>query len=164
MTLRSTLTAAIAALAIAVSGFAAPAAAKPDRDLVRLLAGAAAVAVVVGALDHDRREQRVEQRYYQPRHYQPRRGTPYVYHEQGYGRPAYRPQRVPALPSSCVLRAAGSYDAYYSGPCLYNAGLGRYLPEACAEFARSPNGWHRVFGANCLTRAGLRPERHGRRW
>jgi len=128
MTLPTRLTSAIAALALALGLFATSAApARASDDAAKLLFGAAALAIIAGAVhaESDRRK------HYDPR---PKRG-----------------HRAAVLPQRCqiTVRTNGNLRNGYRGRCLNRAGL-RGLPQRCVV-----GEWNgAVYGARCLRRSG----------
>lgn len=128
MTLPPRLTSALAVVALAfglVATSTAPA--RASDDAAKLLFGAAALAIIAGAV-HAERDNR--------RHYDPR---------------PKRDHRAYILPQRCeiTVRMQGRRHHAYSGRCLHQAGL-RGLPNRCVV-----GEWHgAVYGARCLGRNG----------
>jgi len=150
MTLRSTLTAAVAAAALAF-GSAAPAAADPDtQDLIAFLAGVAALSIIANGVNQP------EPTYYpQPTPVYPQ---PYPV----YPRPVYpHPQPTPTphysgLPTKCAIKfqTRNGWERGYTSDCLARAGLSRGLPSHCLRELRTTSGWNRIYGDYCLRQAG----------
>lgn len=128
MTLPTRLTSVFAAFALAMGLFATTAApARASDDAAKLLFGAAALAIIAGAV-HAERDGR--------RHYDPR---------------PKRTHRATVLPHRCqiTVRANGHLRNAYQGRCLHRAGL-RGLPQRCVV-----GEWKgAVYGARCLRRSG----------
>ncbi|ATX65082.1 hypothetical protein [Roseinatronobacter bogoriensis] len=132
-TLRQRATGAILAAGVALGAISLPAtpAQASDDALIKLLLGAAAVAIVVQAARSDR-------------------GT-------SQNRPQYASRE---LPDYCreVLRVRNRDITVYNAQCLRNAGL-RNLPRQCQETVRTNRGQRSVYRATCLRNAGYFPER-----
>ena len=128
MTLPTRLTSALAAIALAMGLFASSAApARASEDAAKLLFGAAALAIIAGAVHAERNNRK---------RYDPR---------------PHRPHRAVVLPQRCeiTVRAQGERHHAYSGHCLHRAGL-RGLPDRCIV-----GEWRgAVYGARCLRRNG----------
>lgn len=162
-----TATAAAAAVAVtAVTASAAPARASSD-DLLKLLAGAAAVGIIVTGLERSSRAKPRDHGRIDPapdRHGKGlgARGRDHGQgaHGRGKGRAAHRHHRsTTAIPQHCQMRTRGNQrgESYYSPRCLRAAGLtSRTLPRQCETRMRSRNGHVRVYSGRCLRNAGFR--------
>lgn len=144
-----TATAAAAAIAVtAVTASAAPARASTD-DLLKLLAGAAAVGIIATGLERSSRAKPRDHGRIDPA---PRnRG-------KGHGTRG-RHRSTTAIPQHCQLRTRGNRhgDSYYAARCLRAAGLtSRTLPRQCETRMRSRNGHVQVYSGRCLRNAGFR--------
>lgn len=135
--LRRPLLTGLTALSIAVGGLAAsavPARAQSSDDLLRFLAGAAAVAVIVHAWDRNRSS-----------------GS-----SSGNGA-HYGTNTLPEYCRETLRRGRSDLDVY-NAQCLREAGL-RNLPGRCEQTVRTDRGQRRVFSRQCLLEAGYRAER-----
>ncbi|TVP72448.1 MAG: hypothetical protein EA339_06640 [Rhodobacteraceae bacterium] len=122
-TLRSRLTGLVAGSALLVGASMTPAQASDDQ-LLKLLLGATAVAVIVHTASRAQS---------QPRQSQPA-------HARG-------------LPAQCreTLRIRGQHVSVYNAHCLQSAGFHR-LPAQCHEVVRTNRGPRAVYRARCLER------------
>ncbi len=166
--LANTLTAGAVAL-VAITAGPAPATAG-DKDLLRALAGIAAAAVFVGAIQQNQNRNQTTRanRQYQfapvePRYQSADRGWDADRDWQSQnGAPTYRDERGgPRLPATCALEfGSGPRPAtYYAESCLKREGVAYALPQYCAQQIRSRDYQGRVFEAECLQDAGYRIER-----
>ncbi|MGY6704780.1 hypothetical protein [Roseinatronobacter sp.] len=132
-TLRTKTTGALLAAGVALGAIAMPAtpAKASDDALVKLLLGAAAVAVVVHAARSDNRSNR--------------------------GRPQHNSRELPAHCQE-TWSVRNRNISLYNAQCLRDAGL-RNLPRQCLENTRTNRGQRSVYRAACLYDAGYRPER-----
>ena len=125
--LRRSMTSALAAAAVAITGMtAAPTPAKADDDLIKFLLGATALAIVVQGVKSGRAQ-------------------------------AHVPQLAPnVLPAHCAeaLHIRDRTVSVYNAQCL-NAAHVRNLPAQCHEVVRTNHGNRGVYRARCLTRAGF---------
>ena len=155
-------TAAAVSLAAITSG-AAPAAAKND-DMLKVLAGIAAVAVFAGVLNQQQKGQGTVSRAL-PLPVQP--AVPAWQNQdpgwqddnwQGYDRADTR--GGPRLPAVCAMEFGNvSRPAvYYAEPCLRQEGAAYGLPQFCAQQIRTRDYQGRAFEAECLRDAGYRIE------
>ncbi len=161
------LTAAAVSLA-AITAAPAPAAAD-DKDLLRALAGIAAVAVIAGAIEKNNRgNQRVTRQQPVPQAQYPAWRDDYpAWRDDRNPRPGFyqQPQhrvdrRGPRLPAVCALEVGNGYPTtYYTEACLRREGVARGLPGYCAQQIRSRDWQGRVYEAECLRDAGYRIER-----
>ena len=125
MTLTTRITSAVTALALAFGLFATSAAPVRASDTAaKIIFGAAAIAIIAGAVNAQNKRQAVPQkRYY----------------------------RAAVLPQHCKLTVRSNHKTRqaYRGRCLQRAGL-RGLPQRCivGEWRGA------VFGARCLRRNG----------
>lgn len=134
--LRRPLLVGLTALSVAVGGFAAsavPARAQSSDDLLRFLAGAAAVAVIVHAWDRNRSS------------------------SSSSSSPRYTSNVLPEHCRETLRRGRNDLDVY-NAQCLREAGL-RNLPNRCEQTVRTDRGSRRVFSRQCLIEAGYRAER-----
>jgi len=127
-----TLTAALSALAIAAAAMsvsAKPARALETEQLLGLLLGAAAVALIVRSYSSNE---------------QPPADTRYA------GR---------TLPAHCqeTIRVSGVEFEVYNSGCLQRAGMTR-LPEYCERTIQTNRGPHRIHDKSCLLQAGYQAE------
>ncbi len=161
---------ATAVAGAAITSGAGPAAAD-DKDLLRALAGIAAVAVIAGTIQNQNRAQQPVTRapvYPAP---QP---APGFYRDEprwdaerdwrtGYFRQDDRYSRVsqgPRLPGTCAVEVGGPRPAtYYAESCLKREGVGYGLPQYCAQSIRSRDWQGRVYEEDCLRDAGYRVSR-----
>lgn len=163
------LTAAAVSLA-AITAAPAPAAAD-ERDFLRALAGLAAVAVIAGAVEQNRKQRvtrvqplpqplPIHRDWHDGRTSQPRwhDDTRWNNHPRRDDRP--RADRGPRLPAACALEVGTTYPTtYYTEACLRREGVAHGLPTYCAQQIRSRDWQGRVYEANCLRDAGYRIER-----
>ncbi len=149
----ATATAAAAAIAAtAVTASAAPARASSSSDLLKLLAGAAAVGLIVRELDRGARAKPRDHGRIDPA--PKKRG-------KGHGAGG-RHRSTTAIPQHCQLRTRGNHrgDSYYSARCLRGAGLSpRQLPNRCETRLRTRNGHVQAYSGRCLRDAGFRVAR-----
>ena len=131
--IRSRSTAALTAVGVALAAMTLPAAPAQANDdtLIKLLLGAAAVAIVVHAARSDGRS------------------------TQGRAR-----QNSRELPRECqeTWTVRHRNIALYNAQCLRDAGL-RNLPRQCLETRRTNRGQRSVYRAACLYDAGYTAER-----
>ncbi len=144
-TARSRLSATFAAVALALTSLAASAtpARASDDAMIKLLLGAAAVAIIASGAAQSRATTHA------PRHPHTR---PQPYHApRGYH--AGPKHRARYLPQHCAtsFRAGGKHHHAYSARCLHHAGL-RNLPHQCHETVRTNHGMRSVYRARCLER------------
>ncbi|MBN2758885.1 MAG: hypothetical protein JXQ79_00170 [Rhodobacteraceae bacterium] len=138
MHLFTRLTSAACALALSfglVATTAAPA--RASDDAAKLLFGAAALAIIAGAVHAESKHRSVPQTHYQPpQHVRPK---------------PQRQHRPVVLPARCeiALRSSGHVRHGYRERCLRRAGLS-HLPSQCVV-----GEWKgAVYGARCLGRHG----------
>lgn len=136
------LIATVAAAALVLTGFTARPAHAGD-ELVRFLAGAAALFIIGNAIAEGARAQPEKAG---PPH---RRGRP---HQGG------QPGRAITLPAHCSVTAAtrGRTETFYRAQCLRNAGISTPLPRRCETTLSGPHGQRVVYSAQCLREAGFR--------
>lgn len=164
----NTLTAAAVSVAAITSG-AGPAAAD-DKDMLRALAGIAAVAVIAGAIQNQNRAPQPVTRapvYEQPKpavnfyNAEPRwqaerdweNQRDWQRHDDRYSRVSQGPR----LPGTCAVEVSGPRPAtYYAETCLKREGVGYGLPQYCAQSIRSRDWQGRVYEEECLRDAGYR--------
>ena len=144
--LANAVTAGAVALA-AVTASPAPAAAD-DKDVLRALAGIAAVAVIAGALQNQGRAQPVARAQpWLPVSPAPREVAPDPrWDDRAWDDDRYRETRGgPRLPSVCAVEVDGPRPAtYYPETCLKREGVGYGLPRYCAQTIRSRDWQGRV--------------------
>lgn len=152
-TLRSRLTATLAVLALAVASFASSttqARASDDRA-VKLLLGAAAVAIIASGVAQSRSQ---SQRHVTPRlHHKPQVQYHAPRHPQQHGRKYHRPHRqAHFLPGHCqtTYRLHGKHYRAYAANCLHRAGF-RHLPSACVVRTTSGN----LYASHCMRQHGF---------
>ena len=155
-------TAAAVSLAAITSG-AVPAAAKDD-DMLKVLAGIAAVAVFAGMLNQQQKAQGTVSRAL-PLPVQP--ALPAWQNQdtawqddswQGYD--SANTRGGPRLPAVCALEFGNTSRpaVYYAEPCLRQEGAAYGLPQFCAQQIRTRDYQGRAFEAECLRDAGYRTE------
>ena len=156
-------TAAAVSLAAITSG-AVPAAAK-DNDMLKVLAGIAAVAVFAGVLNQQQQKNRATVSRAQPLPVQPALPA-WQDPDAGWQDDAWqRTDRAdlrggPRLPAVCAMEFGNvSRPAvYYAEPCLRQEGASYGLPQFCAQQIRTRDYQGRAFEAECLRDAGYRIE------
>ena len=157
------VTAAAVSLAAITSG-AVPAAAKDD-DMLKVLAGIAAVAVFAGMLNQQQQKGQSTVSRALPLPVQP--ALPAWQNQdtawqddrwQGYDRADTR--GGPRLPAVCSLEFGNTSRpaVYYAEPCLRQEGVAYGLPQFCAQQIRTRDYQGRAFEAECLRDAGYRTE------
>ena len=136
----------IVSATVAVTAFGAAPARAGDRDLARVLAGLAALAIIGKAI-HDRNEKdRATQNYIAPR--------------QQVITPRPLPNRVARknLPAQCVREVHGNHGntrRVLSARCLErNYRYSSELPRSCARQIETQRGWRWAYGARCLRHNG----------
>lgn len=132
------------AMAVALSGFAAPAEAKSKKnDVIKLLLGAAAVGLILNQMNQG-----------QARAVTPRpdpddwnNGNPY-------------PAVARTVPAECVMDVTvnGRLREVVSSRCLREFGVASQLPAECAFDIRTTAGTRTVYGPQCLRDYGYRIE------
>ncbi len=164
MTLRTTLTAAVTAAALAL-GAPAPAIAGPDKnDILKLLAGAAVVGLIAREVQ---RNGGLGQGLGQglnifnpaPQYNPPVQRAP-VFRDPVIETPR-RPVRntySSVLPAECALEYQGrqGWSRVYGANCLADTGFRTRLPEYCAMDIRTSRGERVVYEESCLREAGFR--------
>jgi len=137
MTLLTRITSAAMALALAIGVVATSAApARASDDAAKLLFGAAALAIIAGAVHAETRHRAAPQ----PQYHQP--------HPRAQPK---RHNRAIVLPGRCevALQSAGKTRHGYRERCLRRAGV-THLPSQCVV-----GHWKgAVYGARCLDRHG----------
>jgi hypothetical protein len=157
------VTAAAVSLAAITSG-AVPAAAKDD-DMLKVLAGIAAVAVFAGVLNQQQQKNRGTVSRAQPLPVQPALPA-WQEPDTGWRDDAWQRNDLadtrggPRLPGICAMEFGNvSRPAvYYAEPCLRREGAGYGLPQYCAQQIRTRDYQGRAFEAECLREAGYRIE------
>jgi hypothetical protein len=156
------VTAAAVSLAAITSG-AVPAAAKDD-DMLKVLAGIAAVAVFAGMLNQQQKNQGKVSRAL-PLPVQPALPAWQNQNTAWQDDIRQRSDRAdtrggPRLPAVCALEFgnASRPAVYYAEPCLRQEGAAYGLPQFCAQQIRTRAYQGRAFEAECLRDAGYRTE------
>ena len=148
------LIATIAAAAIALSGFTAtPAAAMDDREVIKLLLGAAAVGVLVNELNKKNKKEIAAESAY-------RNNNVYRYDDNRYDNNTRnaRVNRNRVIPSSCVfdIRTRNGNRDVVSGNCVERSDFRGNLPKDCKFEIRRDGRKQTVYGASCLRDRGIR--------
>jgi hypothetical protein len=161
------LTTAAAVAAAAIFSGSGPVQAG-DKDLFKLLAGVAAVAVIASAVNQNQRRAAGVSRN-QPLNPFPRipgtQAEDYWQNQSrdddGYTWNSRSDRRGPRIPAACALEFDGGPRpvTYYAETCLKREGVSYALPQYCAEQIRSRDWQGRVYEAECLRDAGYRTER-----
>lgn len=150
------LTSLLAAGAVALAGAFAPATpAHADDDLIKFLAGAAAVGLIVKSLDDSsKRRAKPGRQHYSDRHHFDDR---HHYRDRNRDRSRYHRHHGVRVPIHCALPTRGhrASDTYYSRRCLLRAGMARHLPASCTQNVRSNHGYITVYSGRCMARSGL---------
>ena len=159
------VTAAAVSFAAITSG-AVPAAAKDD-DMLKVLAGIAAVAVFAGVLNQQQnrgtasRAQPLPVQPALPAWQTPDPGWQNDPWQRDDGRnDSAQTRGGPRLPGVCAMEFgnASRPAVYYAEPCLRRDGAGYGLPQYCAQQLRTRDYQGRAFEAECLRDAGYRTE------
>ena len=157
------VTAAAVSLAAITSG-AVPAAAKDD-DMLKVLAGIAAVAVFAGMLNQQQQKAQGTVSRALPLPALPalpawqNKDTAWQDDSwQGYD--SANTRGGPRLPAVCALEFGNTSRpaVYYAEPCLRQEGAAYGLPQFCAQQIRTRDYQGRAFEAECLRDAGYRLE------
>ena len=156
------VTAAAVSLAAITSG-AVPAAAKDD-DMLKVLAGIAAVAVFAGMLNQQQKNHGKVSRAL-PLPVQPAlpawQNQNTAWQDDSWQRNDRADTRGgPRLPAVCALEFgnASRPAVYYAEPCLRREGAAYGLPQFCAQQIHTRAYRGRAFEAECLRDAGYRTE------
>ena len=156
------VTAAAVSLAAITSG-TVPAAAKDD-DMLKVLAGIAAVAVFAGMLNQQQKNQGKVSRAL-PLPVQPAlpawQNQNTAWQNDSWQRSDRADTRGgPRLPAVCALEFgnASRPAVYYAEPCLRQEGAAYGLPQFCAQQIHTRAYRGRAFEAECLRDAGYRTE------
>lgn len=75
--------------------------------------------------------------------------------DHGAQNPPPKPRPVPLVPASCGMRLPGDATVVYSERCILQSGFKYRLPTYCARPAQIYGRPDRVYGPNCLVRAGI---------
>lgn len=151
--------AAVLAVSMALTGFAAAPARAEQDDTARKLRNAAALLIIGSALANahsGRAQDDGGRRAHAPTPYRGQ-GLPHV-----VGRPNGPNIRVPGrqvtLPRSCLLEVSGGQMRYVMGArCLSRNGVSTHsLPRRCKTEVRSRQGRSEAYAAGCLRDAGFR--------
>lgn len=147
---------AIAAVSIILSTLHAPVAHADDRDLARLLAGIAALAIIGKAI-HDRNDDRQVTR-------NDDRYRPIPHRDQSRGPQVITPRPLPqsvarkSLPRQCLRQVQtrnGNVRRAFGARCLdRNFRYSNQLPRQCARQVETQRGWRWMYGARCLRNNG----------
>lgn len=137
---KSLITAAIAGT-IALTSFAAtPAKAADTEDILRFLAGAAILGIIVKELDDNNNRSRRD-----------------VYVVPEKKKPVSRPRYSRVLPDQCLRRfEGGSHRHFVTKRCLNRYNRAQALPRDCEIRVVGDRGPRIVWGARCLKRHGYR--------
>lgn len=162
-TLPRSITAAAAALAIALSGLtlsAVPARADTN-DTARILAGIAALYAIGRAIDihNDRQERANSANNWQ--HQPPRghHGGPGRPRGPGYGHPRPNPYVAPARCFTEGTTLQGRYYRGYRARCMQrNVVRPQLLPQQCLREIQTERGWRNIYGGRCLAQNGWQRE------
>jgi len=162
----------IVAVAIAVTGFSAPARAG-NKDFAKTLAGLAALAIIGAAIHDSRANARDRNRGVRrsPAPVVSRNHTKPVYrgpkhHRQGYIAPRPLPTHVARniLPRSCIRSVNTRFvdtARMLDRRCLNNSySFVDRLPRNCARRVWTPKGERRGFNVHCLKQNGYRISRN----
>lgn len=144
--------AAVIAMTVAITGFAAAPARADTDDLAKALAGIAALAIIGKAINdrNDRDHVTHNQHIYRP----------HTLH------PKPLPQRVHryALPERCIRQLEthrGQTRKVFGARCLErHYRHANRLPRNCARQIETHRGWRWVYGARCLRENGYRVARY----
>ena len=155
-----TFTASLLALSIAITSISAVPAAADNKDLGRILAGAATLFILSQALENNSKKKatpkvtqhKPAKKYYPPRRFPPKQVKPSKQHF-----------RLPAECAFPVRTRHGGTRKVFGKHCLEeNARIPRLLPRVCEEEIRIRYGrTASVYDASCLMDRGYRVE--GRR-
>lgn len=148
---RKTIIAAVVAVALALSPFAArPVAAEPGgQDYARILLGLLAAGAIAKALENERERERESQRVTRERPYE----DPFTRDD--------RRHRSYWLPERCEfdVRTRQGWTSAYGLHCLEREGVRvSRLPSRCAFDIRTDRGLRTVYGSRCLRDHGYRVE------
>ncbi|MCY1126529.1 hypothetical protein OU426_06660 [Frigidibacter sp. RF13] len=138
-----------AAAALALSGMAAPARAE-DKDVLKLLLGAAAVGLLINQVNKNKNKtDRVTRNPY-----------PYVGDDWTYQGDDRNHKKARYIPSECVMdvTVGGRLREVVSARCLKEFGLARKVPAECGFDIRTSVGTRTVYGPQCLRDYGYRIE------
>ncbi|MEO3417218.1 hypothetical protein AAFO92_21390 [Roseovarius sp. CAU 1744] len=169
--------ASILATAVAITGLTAAPARADNEDLLKILGGVAAIAIIGSAIKEARDDDKVSRNYpyyygqrkkahrrhhkhhhhsHRDRHHGAKDGR---YRDDRHARPLPRRVQRKLLPASCQVRARnrGQNFLAYSDWCLDRKySHARSLPRNCAVNARilHNNKRNTVYGSRCLSRYG----------
>ena len=145
--------ATIAAAALAVTGFSAPARADAN-DAAKIIAGIAALALIAKAIDDRNDRKAARQQHYT------HRPQPQHHHQPGLKpRPLPHQAARPGLPDHCLFTANTAHGParVFGARCLQrNYVQANTLPQACAQQAWTDRGQRWVYNAACLRNQGYR--------
>lgn len=136
-----------AAAALALSGMAAPVEAK-DKDVLKLLLGAAAVGLLINQLNKAQAAPVARNPY------------PYPDYDWTYRGDDRKYKRSHFIPSECVMdvTVGGRLREVVSARCLKEFGLAHKIPARCGFDIRTSVGTRMVYGPQCLRESGYRIE------
>ena len=159
--------ATILAAALAISAFSLPARAASEKDIIKLLAGAAAIAIIGKAIkdgrDREReavtrqRTQTVRPQYVRPG-YRNDRGRGHAHDRNRHDRGYVDQTRRMVIPSSCKVRVgtrAGTLDGYDYRCLQRNVSFADRLPGRCVVAADATRGPRFVYSSRCLAGEGF---------
>lgn len=149
---RKTLVATALSGALAISGFATPAAAEPGgQDYARVLLGIVTLGVLADAIDNNNRSNRVETR---------RDNNRYDRDFRDHRRGGWN-----LLPSRCeyTVRGRNGRTNVFGESCLQQEGVRvNRLPQQCEFRIRTDRGRRTVYASECLENHGFTTEAHWR--
>ncbi|WP_417722418.1 hypothetical protein [Salipiger sp.] len=164
--------AAVLAVSLSVTGFAAAPARADNKDTARALAAAATLFIIGSALADNagRATVRVGSQPQLPRPYTPRDAWRDQRLPRVVGRAPQQPPRARVtLPRSCMLEVRGGSMRYVMGErCLERSGVRLHdLPRSCRTDVMTRQGRARAYVAGCLQNAGFTisgQQNHARRY
>ncbi|WP_284165130.1 hypothetical protein [Frigidibacter sp. SD6-1] len=135
-----------AAAAVALSGMAAPARAE-DKDVLKLLLGAAAVGLLINEINKNKKTAPVAR-------------SPYPEGDPWQKPDSWKRKKAHYIPSECVMDVTigGRLREVVSARCLKEFGLARKVPAECSFDIRTSVGTRTVYGPQCLRENGYRIE------
>jgi hypothetical protein len=139
---------AIAAAAIAITGFTAAPARAGDDEVGAALAALLGLAIV-GAVIHDKKKDKKRHQVHTPVH----------------PKPIHKPKRVnrKLLPQHCLrsFSTDRGHRRLFGQRCLHkNYKFVNSLPHSCHREVYTHRGWRAGYGARCLSRHGFQLARH----
>ncbi len=148
--------AAITAVSIAITAFAAAPARAGDEEVARALAAIAGIAILGAAIksSRDKKKARAKQHVYH---------APPKVHRHVQPRPLPKRVNRKLLPQRCLRNFRDNYGSFpaFGRKCLRkNYGALNSLPQRCERSVRTDRGYRTVYGARCLSRKGFQLARH----